>query len=196
MITSQLRLVVMSKQQEAPGELELVRSFVNTVDLEEGVEDLSSPDALVAWLAGNQLATRELKASRADLTRATDLREALRAVLVSHNGRAPVPTSAVQILDQAADRANLRLRFREDSSAQLEPDAGGVDGALGRIVAVVHDSIAHGTWLRLKACREHTCEWAFYDHTKNRSGAWCNMGVCGNRAKARGYRERQAADSA
>ena len=47
-------------------------------------------------------------------------------------------------------------------------------------------------WKRLKACRLHTCEWAFYDHTKNRSGAWCNMAVCGNRAKARAYRERRA----
>ena len=186
----------MSKQQEAPGELELVRSFVNTVDLEEGVEELSSPDALATWLAGNQLAASGPKVSRSDLTRAVELREALRVVLLSHNGGAPAPAAAVQTLDRAAERAHLRLHFREDSSAELEPDAGGVDGALGRIVAIVHDSIAHGTWLRLKACREHTCEWAFYDHTKNRSGAWCNMGVCGNRAKARAYRERQAADSA
>ena len=107
----------MSKQQQAPGELELVRSFVNTVDLEEGVEELSSPDALVVWLAGNQLAARELKASRADLTRATELREALRAVLFAHNGGAPASASAVQTLDRVADRAALRLRFREDSTA-------------------------------------------------------------------------------
>jgi predicted RNA-binding Zn ribbon-like protein len=77
----------------------------------------------------------------------------------------------------------------------LEPDAGGVDGALGRLLAIVHVSIADGTWSRLKACREDSCEWAFYDHTKNRSGAWCDMGVCGNRAKARAFRERTAADS-
>lgn len=186
----------MSKQQEAPGELELVRSFVNTLDLEEGVEELSSPDALVVWLAGNQLAVREMKASRADLTRATELREALRSVLMAHNGGSPASASAVQTLDRVADRAALRLRFHEDSTAELEPDADGVDAALGRILAIVHDSIAEGTWIRLKACREHSCEWAFYDHTKNRSGAWCNMGVCGNRAKARSYRERRAADGA
>ncbi len=59
--------------------------------------------------------------------------------------------------------------------------------------AIVHDSIAQGTWSRLKACREHECEWAFYDHTKNRSGAWCSMQRCGNRAKARAFRERHAA---
>ena len=42
-----------------------------------------------------------------------------------------------------------------------------------------------GTFARLKACREHTCEWAFYDHSRNRSATWCSMEVCGNRAKAR-----------
>jgi predicted RNA-binding Zn ribbon-like protein len=44
----------------------------------------------------------------------------------------------------------------------------------------------------MKACREHTCEWAFYDHTKNHSGTWCTMQVCGNRTKARSYRKRRA----
>jgi predicted RNA-binding Zn ribbon-like protein len=79
--------------------------------------------------------------------------------------------------------------------ARRAASSSGVEGALGRILAIVHASIADGTWMRLKACHEHGCEWAFYDHTKNRSGAWCNMGVCGNRAKARAFRERRAAES-
>ena len=33
---------------QAPGELELVRLFVNTADLESGVEELSDPAALQA----------------------------------------------------------------------------------------------------------------------------------------------------
>jgi predicted RNA-binding Zn ribbon-like protein len=52
--------------------------------------------------------------------------------------------------------------------------------------------MANGTWERLKACALHdTCEWAFYDWSKNRSGTWCDMKVCGNRSKARAYRERK-----
>ncbi len=46
-----------------------------------------------------------------------------------------------------------------------------------------------GTWSRLKACRQ--CEWAFYDWSKNRSGRWCAMSVCGNRTKVRAYRARR-----
>ncbi|MGZ6979737.1 MAG: CGNR zinc finger domain-containing protein, partial [Acidimicrobiia bacterium] len=42
-----------------------------------------------------------------------------------------------------------------------------------------------------KACRHDECQWAFYDRSRNRSGQWCVMAVCGNRNKARSYRERQ-----
>ena len=182
----------MSKQQHAPGQLEIVRSFVNSVDLEEETEELGSPRELAAWLAANDLAAVGTRATRADLDRAVALRESLRAVLLSHNGGPDAPADAVSTLDEAARRARVRLRFPEGTRTVLEPDAGGVDGALGRLLAIVHASIADGTWSRLKACREDSCEWAFYDHTKNRSGAWCDMGVCGNRAKARAFRERTA----
>ena len=46
------------------------------------------------------------------------------------------------------------------------------------------------TWARLKACPAEDCQWAFYDHSRNRSGTWCEIGKCGNRAKARRFRER------
>jgi predicted RNA-binding Zn ribbon-like protein len=36
---------------------------------------------------------------------------------------------------------------------------------------------------RLKICPN--CEWLFVDKSKNRSRSWCDMTVCGNRAKAR-----------
>jgi predicted RNA-binding Zn ribbon-like protein len=49
-----------------------------------------------------------------------------------------------------------------------------------------------GTWRRLKACSAETCQWAFYDGSRNRSGVWCTMQTCGNRAKARSFRQRKA----
>jgi predicted RNA-binding Zn ribbon-like protein len=188
-------LLVVSKQQQAPGDLERVRMFVNTADLEEGGEQLTTYAALAEWLVGHGLASEGLRATRGDLRRAVALREGLRAILLAHNLGQPPEADAVGTLEDAARRARLRLRFDELGGPLLEPEAPGVAGALGRLVAIVHASIAEGIWERLKVCREHTCEWAFYDHTKNRSGTWCNMQVCGNRAKARAFRERQAASS-
>ena len=43
-----------------------------------------------------------------------------------------------------------------------------------------------GTWGRLKACAEDGCRWAFYDASRNQSGRWCSMAVCGNRPRAAG----------
>ncbi len=191
--------MVMSKQRQAPGELERVRRFVNTRQVGHVTDRLSGPSALTAWLEQEGLAPAATRATRADLARAVALREAFRAILLAHNaaatGAAAAPADACRALDEAAARARLRVRFGDDGSALLAPEAGGVSGALGRLVATVHDSIAQGTWSRLKVCRDHECEWAFYDHTKNRSGAWCSMEGCGNRAKARAYRERRAAAS-
>ncbi len=183
----------MSKEQRAPGELEDVRAFVNTLDIEQGAERLSSPAALADWLVEHGLGSPgELGATEVDLDIALRLRDALRAILLSHVDGEPVATDAAMRLDDMACRSHLRVRFDMHGGATLEPEAQGVDGALGRLVAIVHRAIAQGTWERLKACRDPTCAWAFYDHTKNHSGAWCDMGVCGNRAKARAYRERRA----
>jgi len=82
-----------------------------------------------------------------------------------------------------------------DGHAQLAPVATGVDTALGRLLAIVYTAMAEGTWPRLKVCRSETCRWAFYDSSKNRSGAWCTMAVCGSRVKARSYRQRRRRQS-
>jgi predicted RNA-binding Zn ribbon-like protein len=178
------------KRQEAPRPLETVRQFVNSVDREGGKEALSDPAALADWLAEHDLIDRDAPATEADLRHALDLREALRALLLANNGGERDP-QAVVTLREAARRAKVALDFRNDGS-HLEPQAGGVDGALGRMLSLVHEAMHDGTWARLKACPWHTCNWAFYDHTKNRSGVWCTMEVCGNRAKAKAYRERRA----
>ena len=83
----------------------------------------------------------------------------------------------------------------EDGAAELVPKAGGIAGALGTIVAAVYDAMRDGSWPRLKACRRDVCHWIFWDQSRNRSGTWCHMTVCGNRAKTRAYRRRRAAST-
>jgi predicted RNA-binding Zn ribbon-like protein len=43
---------------------------------------------------------------------------------------------------------------------------------------------------RLRACRRDACQWVFYDASRNRSGVWCSMDVCGARTKMAAYRRR------
>ena len=74
-------------------------------------------------------------------------------------------------------------------------------GPAGDFLAVVLESVSAGTWSRLKACPD--CRWVFYDNTKNGSKRWCLMQAagttgrgCGDIAKVRRYRERQASRDA
>lgn len=176
--------------QGAPGELERVRDFVNTLDVETGEDALSSPDALRAWLQGHHLGPAR-GATRADLVAARRLREAIRALLLENNGLS-VRKEAALTLNRTAARAQVGLRFDSGGAVRLEPAARGVDAALGRLLAIAASAMADGTWARLKACRADDCQWAFYDHARNRSRHWCSMAVCGNRTKARTYRRRHA----
>jgi predicted RNA-binding Zn ribbon-like protein len=175
-------------KREAPGKLEIVREFVNTLEVETGGDAVATPAGLRSFLAGYELLPGNARVKASDVSRAQELREALRLALLGNNGE-PVAPAAHATLDGVARRAGLALRFGSEG-ARLEPGRSGVEGALGRLLGIVAASMADGTWSRLKACRASDCEWAFYDHTKNRSGRWCSMEVCGNRAKVRAYRAR------
>ncbi len=185
----------MGERQEAPGRLEVLRTFVNTRDIGADREDLTDADALREWLVGAGLADAGVQVRPSDVRRALALREAVRVILLSHNDDAPETADAIAALQAASVRARVQLEFDTDRGSCLVPLAAGVDGALGRLLVIVHEAMADGTWERLKACRDQGCEWAFYDGTRNRSRTWCDMQVCGNRAKARASRHRHGAAS-
>jgi predicted RNA-binding Zn ribbon-like protein len=45
---------------------------------------------------------------------------------------------------------------------------------------------------KLKCCSGETCGWLFYDTSKNNRRQWCDMRDCGNLAKARRFRVKNA----
>ena len=183
-------------REAAPEPLALVQAFANTV-AEEGHfrwEAIGDPDSLRSWLSRRGLLADGERVGEADVARAKEARKALRSLLAANNGR-EADAAAIQALNLVTERARLTVRFGADGRATLEPGAGGVDGALGRVLAAVHASMEEGTWGRLKSCANATCGWAFYDRSKNRSGRWCSMEVCGNRMKTRAYRRRRQATS-
>ncbi len=173
----------------APHELELVIDFVNTLDVETGEEALASPEQLAGWLGERGVLAAGGQLGSAELRRALRLREALRSAMLAHNGAAPEPAAEAE-LDEVAARGGLGVRFGAAGEVGLAPRADGFDGALAALLVPVARAAADGTWARAKACRADTCRWAFYDRSRNRSGTWCDMAVCGNRTKVRAYRER------
>ncbi|MDQ6780296.1 MAG: CGNR zinc finger domain-containing protein [Candidatus Eremiobacteraeota bacterium] len=178
------------ESKPAPGELALVQSFINTLDPRPGREELSSAAALKAWLIDRGLMNRTERISENDLRHAKDVREALRDLLSADAEHALKPASA-QTLSRAARGAQLLVQFKPDGSATFAPVASGVDEAMGRLLAITTLAMLDGSWQRLKICGDDTCRWAFFDYSKNYSRNWCSMASCGNRDKARRFRERQ-----
>jgi predicted RNA-binding Zn ribbon-like protein len=171
---------------------DLVIDFVNTAGWDPEREDLPTPAALVAWLESRGLEPG-LRTTTAEWEEARAVREAIRDLLSAHNEVEVDVPRATAVLDAAAQRAGLGIRF-VDGGARAEPSGSGVRGAIGRILGEVSAAMAEeSTWERLKACRADDCRWAFLDTAKNRSRAWCSMQSCGNRAKVAAYRERHTA---
>ncbi len=181
--------------EEAPGDLELVRLFANTLDVTGQKDELETPAGLGGWLASvgllDEAAAQAVTAE--DQRLALAARTGLRALMQigTHPDAEPnaEDLAALAALDEAADAARLTLRFARDSAA-LIPGESGVAGALGRLLAITAAALADGSWQRLKLCSDDGCAWAYYDHSRNRSGRWCSMAGCGNRAKVRAFRER------
>jgi predicted RNA-binding Zn ribbon-like protein len=170
--------------------LEQVIDFVNTLEVETGEDALAAPADLAGWLKGRGLLeTRAGRLRESDRERAIELREALRSLMLANNGGAP-DRRAVGVLERAARDGELGVHFDAGGGVELAPAASGAAGALARLLAPVARAIADGSWQRAKACRADDCRWAFYDRSRNRSGVWCEMAVCGNRTKVRAYRER------
>ena len=176
----------------APGALGLVQSFVNTFDMEADRDAIETPAGLSAWLVDRGLPGAGL-VRPADVERARRLREAIRASL-EHNAHPGRPSrSGGPVPDLATAAGDIELRVAAgDGAPALVPAGSGVEAALGWVLAAAVGAAADGSWSRLKVCRNDACRWAYWDASRNRSGVWCTMAVCGNRAKGRAFRGRTA----
>ncbi|MEV5979320.1 CGNR zinc finger domain-containing protein [Streptomyces sp. NPDC052114] len=169
----------MNDRAPAPGGLALVQKLMNTLDLESGADALDTADGLSAF----GIAPGEAAAAR-------ELRESLRAACLAHAGHPP--HGPVRDLNRLLAEAPLLVTVDcADGSAALRPAE--PDSLTARVAAAIAEGVAAGTWTRLKACEAPDCHWAYYDRSPACRSRWCDMGVCGARAKMRAYRARRAA---
>jgi predicted RNA-binding Zn ribbon-like protein len=182
----------------APGRLELVRAFVNTLDIEAGTDELSSPSGLDHWLAGHGLTAQvpaqhpSHPAGQHDLQQAIATREALRDILASHAPGQGHAQAAADRLRPVAAALPARLAVGADGAVRAAPGGAGPAAGLAELLLIAAEATTTGTWSRLKVCGADDCRWAFYDRSPARSGCWCSMAICGSRAKSRAFRRRSA----
>src|SRR4051812_36889910 len=142
---------VMPTDQTAPVPLELVRAFINTLDVEDSLDALADRAEAYEWLAAHGLDGGEDSVDEEDRQRLVAVREALRGLLDANNSGDNPPPNSLAVLNEQSAAAAVALRFDSDGAA-LVTSCGGVDSAIARLLSIVHDSMNDGTWRRLKAC--------------------------------------------
>jgi predicted RNA-binding Zn ribbon-like protein len=189
--------------------------FVNTVDPRHAPdrrEYLDSYPALAAWgrEAGvigadqgdrlDQAAADDPAGAERVLDRAIRLREALYPLFRrAAEGQPPAPGD-LSVLQAELTRALSHLRVTWSPAGfarEWESDSPALDRVLWPVSWSAAELLAHGPLDRIRECPgQGNCGWLFLDLSKNASRRWCDMRVCGNRAKARRHHARAQAGSA
>ena len=147
--------------ETAPDELAVVQDLLNTAQVGR------FPDLLESWSGLDQeTGLEELRAFRDDLRGLT-------------RGEAGGSWSGAAALELGVD-----------GPVELKPGGAGAAYVISQVLSLVFEAQRADTWRRLKTCRNERCQVAFYDRSRNNSGAWHNVKTCGNQANLRAHRER------
>lgn len=123
-----------------------------------------------------------------------DLREALAETLYARiEARRPAAT-ALTALERHLKAARHRETLASSGPRFAWELAGGDDTPdcpLLLLARAAGDLLVSPTLDKLRDCGDPQCRWLFLDTSKNHTRRWCKMAVCGNRMKARRFRERR-----
>lgn len=169
----------------------ILLDFLNTIDVSASRRDaLRDPAEVSVWLSehGTGLAGPAVPPSLQDVALAVEVREALRD-LAREKAEPPASAASWEVLNRAASMLGVRLGFGMETRGS---ESYGLNHVVSQVLVAAHTGISDGTWKRIGICRNPDCRWAFYDRSKSRTRLWCSMKACGNRMKARRYRQKRA----
>ena len=179
--------------------------FVNTVVSRRGTpNDLFSDYAgLLNWaeqaglVSPEQRATLAKKAKAAPsaasriLCRATELREILFRVISGIVADQPIDPPTLSGLNRWYQEAAARRHLVQDGTSLKLNFGENMDCMLWRVVdSAVSILASPDLGSRLRICAGRTCAWTFLDFSRKRNRRWCDMSVCGNRAKVQRHYQR------
>jgi hypothetical protein len=184
----------------ADGGLALVQDLLNTIpagrprhpDLLQDVGTAQgwADAALEEWAAATGRRPLRVTLDERGLEELQALRSDLRGVV-------PAPDPPVASGDPSVTPelrvASIGLALDADGRAELAPRGQGWRVLVGQILIEVLEAQRADIWRRLKTCRNERCAVAFYDRSRNNSGAWHDVRVCGNAANLRASRARRRA---
>ncbi|MFG2246834.1 CGNR zinc finger domain-containing protein [Spirillospora sp. NPDC048823] len=155
-------------------------------------EVLFEPADLAAWAERSRLTpTPALQVSKAEVTNARNLRDALFQVVIAHLHSDPYPPDDLGTLNKAAARPALAPAITPDGERQWA----GTPKGTHLLATVARDAIdlltgpfAH----RIRTCAGDNCQLVYVDTSRPGRRRWCSMEHCGNLHKVRASRARQS----
>jgi predicted RNA-binding Zn ribbon-like protein len=188
----------------------LAFDFANTCSGRGGprlVEHLRSADDVLVWAhharilargragALRRRLRRDPALARQLLRHAVELRDVVYGIGLALAARAPLRRRAVDRLGRIHARCLARAHLTPVNGVYAwtwESARFPVAAILGPIALSVVGVLSQTDLSRIKQCPGENCGWLFVDRTKNRARRWCEMEVCGNRAKQKRLRARQS----
>lgn len=178
--TERLRL------QPGPDGLALVQDLLNTRDIGQKVPDLLSTSSQArTWLSA-AITTDNLDSdwvaglTERDLTTLRTLRSEVQSL-----ARGIDTASAATVVTKIA------LTVQPSGEVRPAPLGTGVRWFASAVWTEIFLAQQADTWKRLKLCHNLACSSAFYDRSKNNSGVWHDVKMCGNAANLRASRARR-----
>jgi len=185
---------------------DLALDFVNTLERHDGPapeEVLASWADLVDWAARagvaapqvasalRRLEARDPRAAQAVFRRARQLRDCLYELLAALLAERPPAAGDLRRFGAFLAEAQAAVLVRAASGGlafDLPVSAGRPASLLGPVVtAAARLLTSPETVALIRRCDAENCRQFFVDRSRNRSRRWCDMRLCGNRAKARAF---------
>lgn len=159
--------------------LDVANSVILRADPDKRVDRFAAPEHLAAFPAAAEV----LCAERDDFSRLASVRPENQSLFLDlrekvdafYRERVSEGRDDPLLLADLLDAIARILRIHPHATSPEPVDLATARSAL-RLIAMPESD-------RLKICPN--CGWLFLDRSKNKSRAWCDMAVCGNRAKAR-----------
>lgn len=168
---------------------ERLRTYGDLLEWAETVGLIQTRSAL------EHLAARRPRQARQVLEQARTLRGTLHAILSSRANGCPPPQSQIVKFNGflRSSLARARLVAKGNVLAWAFRSAINLQAPLDGIVSEATVLLTAPQTDPVRTCANADCGWLFVDRSRKHNRRWCEMRVCGSRAKARRYYARQRA---
>ncbi|EAR25738.1 hypothetical protein A20C1_07658 [marine actinobacterium PHSC20C1] len=154
-------------------------------------EKLHTPSDLAAWLESRFEASDGTVTER-DLIDATGLRKAIASIATALSVNETPAPKQIDVINLFAATPDVppRLDGGGMKAGRTTVRTGQALSTMAREAVYLFGAEQHE---RIRECAADDCALVFYDESRSNNRRWCSMQRCGNRAKVRSHRARNAA---